>query len=62
MDMVIAAPDVETASEDYARRFAGEVGRYFLDVQAEIVLEMLASWPQASVLEVGGGHAQLAGP
>ena len=35
MDMVIAAPDVETASEGYARRFAGEVGRYFLAVQAE---------------------------
>lgn len=56
------APDVETASEDYARRFAGEVGRYFLDVQEETVLELLAPWRQARVLEVGGGHAQLAGP
>jgi SAM-dependent methyltransferase len=59
------APDIETASEDYARRFAGEVGRYFLDVQAETVLELLAPWPLAQiprVLEVGGGHAQLAGP
>lgn len=56
------APDVETASEDYARRFAGEVGRYFLDVQAATVLELLAPWPGARVLEVGGGHAQLAGP
>jgi ubiquinone/menaquinone biosynthesis C-methylase UbiE len=61
MDMVIAAPDVETASEDYARRFAGEVGRYFLDVQAETVLDLLTPWPRARVLEVGGGHAQLAG-
>ena len=55
-------PDVETASEEYARRFAGEVGRYFLDVQAATVLELLAPWPGARVLEVGGGHAQLAGP
>ena len=55
-------PDVETASEDYARRFAGKVGRYFLDVQAATVLELLAPWPGARVLEVGGGHAQLAGP
>jgi SAM-dependent methyltransferase len=55
-------PDVETASEGYARRFAGEVGRYFLDVQAATVLELLAPWPGARVLEVGGGHAQLAGP
>lgn len=59
---VPVAPDVETASEGYARRFAGEVGRYFLDVQAETVLDLLAPWPQARVLEVGGGHAQLAGP
>jgi SAM-dependent methyltransferase len=55
-------PDVETASEGYARRFAGEVGRYFLDVQAAAVLELLAPWPGSRVLEVGGGHAQLAPP
>jgi SAM-dependent methyltransferase len=55
-------PDVETASEDYARRFAGEVGEYFLAVQARTVLGLLAPWPGARVLEVGGGHAQLARP
>jgi SAM-dependent methyltransferase len=55
-------PDVETASEGYARRFAGEVGRFFLDVQAAAVLELLSPWPAARVLEVGGGHAQLAAP
>jgi SAM-dependent methyltransferase len=55
-------PDVETASEDYARRFAGEVGEYFLAVQARTVLDLLAPWPGARVLEVGGGHAQLARP
>jgi SAM-dependent methyltransferase len=64
MDTVIGReiPDVETASDGYARRFAGEVGKFFLDVQAKIVLELLAPWPGARVLEVGGGHAQLAGP
>ena len=56
------APDVETSSEDYARRFAGEVGEYFLAIQAETVLDLLAPWPRARVLEVGGGHAQLAAP
>jgi SAM-dependent methyltransferase len=55
-------PDVETASEGYARRFAGEAGAFFLDVQAATVLELLAPWPGARVLEVGGGHAQLAVP
>ena len=54
--------DVHTASDAYARRFSGGVGSWFLDVQARIVLDLLARWPRASVLEVGGGHAQLAGP
>ena len=54
--------DVHTASDDYARRFSGRVGEWFLDVQARIVLDLLAPWPKATVLDVGGGHAQLTGP
>jgi SAM-dependent methyltransferase len=38
------------------------VGAYFLDVQTSLVLDLLAPWPGATVLDVGGGHAQLAGP
>ena len=57
---VMEPPDVETASEGYALRFAGEVGVFFLEVQVRTVLDMLAPWPGARVLEVGGGHAQLA--
>jgi 2-polyprenyl-3-methyl-5-hydroxy-6-metoxy-1,4-benzoquinol methylase len=56
------APDVETASEDYARRFSGPVGAFFLEVQARTARELLAPWPGARVLDVGGGHAQLVGP
>ncbi|MCL4819009.1 MAG: methyltransferase domain-containing protein [Vicinamibacteria bacterium] len=52
--------DVETASADYARRFAGPVGTWFLDVQARATLELLAPFPRASVLDVGGGHGQVA--
>lgn len=52
--------DVETSSEGYASRFRGEVGRFFLDVQNSTVLDLLAPWPGARVLDVGGGHAQLA--
>jgi SAM-dependent methyltransferase len=60
----IAAPhhedaDVHTASDAYARRFAGGVGAWFLDVQARILLDLLRPWPKATVLDVGGGHAQL---
>jgi ubiquinone/menaquinone biosynthesis C-methylase UbiE len=54
--------DIETSSEDYARRFSGEIGKYFLSVQEKITLELLKEWPKARVLDVGGGHAQLAGP
>lgn len=56
------APDIESSSEGYARRFAGPVGEHFLDVQARLTLDLLAPYPGASVLDVGGGHAQLAVP
>lgn len=54
--------DVVTSSAAYARRFAGPVGAWFLEVQARTTLELLAPWPRASVLDVGGGHGQLLGP
>src|SRR6185503_17765426 len=54
--------DVVTSSDAYARRFAGPVGAWFLDVQARITLELVRPWPRASVLDVGGGHGQLLGP
>ena len=54
--------DIETSSEDYARRFSGKVGEYFLTVQSEITLQLLEQWEKAKVLDVGGGHAQLAVP
>jgi SAM-dependent methyltransferase len=54
--------DVVTSSDAYALRFAGGVGRYFLERQAAAVLELLRPWPGASVLDVGGGHGQVTGP
>ena len=52
--------DLETASDDYARRFSGEVGRWFLEMQARTVLELLHALPPlATILDVGGGHAQV---
>jgi 2-polyprenyl-3-methyl-5-hydroxy-6-metoxy-1,4-benzoquinol methylase len=54
--------DVETSSDEYARRFAGPIGRFFLDVQTRTTLELLRPFPGASVLDVGGGHGQLAAP
>ena len=51
--------DIETSSEDYAKRFSGEVGSWFLKVQEDISLKILASSPGAKILDVGGGHGQL---
>ena len=52
--------DVETASEGYAKRFASPVGVWMLDVQRDTTLDLLADAPDASVLDVGGGHGQIA--
>jgi SAM-dependent methyltransferase len=54
--------DIETSSENYARRFAGRVGEYFLEIQSRAVLDLLTPWPGSRLLEVGGGHAQVAVP
>jgi SAM-dependent methyltransferase len=53
--------DVETSSDAYARRFAGPLGEYFLEVQSRLTLDLLAPWPGARVLDVGGGHGQTIG-
>lgn len=60
--MYLETADIETASADYASRFSGAAGEYFLDKQTEITLFLLADLPQARILDVGGGHAQLAVP
>jgi hypothetical protein len=52
--------DIDTSSDDYARRFEGQVGTWFLEVQAHIIVELLRHLPQRStILDVGGGHAQI---
>jgi ubiquinone/menaquinone biosynthesis C-methylase UbiE len=55
--------DLASSSDAYAARFSGPVGRWFLDLQANITLDALAGLaPGATVLDVGGGHAQLVPP
>lgn len=58
LDGQIETPDIETSSDDYARRFSGSVGAWFLKVQEEATLRMLAPYPGARILDVGGGHGQ----
>lgn len=53
------APDIESSSTDYQRRFAGATGRWFVEVQAQAMLAALADLPRPMrVLDVGGGHGQ----
>ena len=52
-------PDIETASESYAQRFAGAAGQYLLAEQEAAIRAVLADWRGGTVLDVGGGHAQL---
>jgi SAM-dependent methyltransferase len=53
--------DIETSSDDYSRRFTGAVGRWFVETQGRITLGVLGALPMgASILDVGGGHAQIA--
>lgn len=55
-------PDLESSTDRYALRFAGAAGAYLLQVQTAVMLDLLRPWPGARVLDVGGGHAQLAPP
>lgn len=58
-------PDVVTASDEYALRFAGSAGEFLLSVQEETVSDLFSEYPPvapgAEVLDHGGTHGQLAG-
>ncbi len=54
--------DIETSSDAYATRFAGAAGQWMLEVQERLTLAMLVDRPGVSILDVGGGHGQLAVP
>lgn len=61
-ETIAETPDIETSSAEYASRFAGRAGRYFLDVQDRTVTEALAGLTPGTALDVGGGHGQLVDP
>ena len=52
-------PDIATSSDDYATRFAGDWGKYLLDVQNTLIEKALPTGKNLTVLELGGGHGQL---
>lgn len=54
--------DVETSSDAYALRFSGSVGQWLLGTQEKLATELINSITAKSVLDVGGGHGQIAIP
>ena len=52
--------DIETSSENYASRFSGAVGEWFLKIQEKATLKMLKNHSGSTILDVGGGHGQTA--
>jgi SAM-dependent methyltransferase len=55
--------DIHSSSERYARRFRGSVGQWLLDQQTRLTMLALQGLPDgAPILDVGGGHAQVAPP
>lgn len=54
--------DRETSTDEYARRFSGAVGAWFLERQTSLVLSHVRRTPARSVIDIGGGHGQSAAP
>ncbi len=54
--------DIETSNDDYATRFAGATGAWMLAVQTRLTRNLLRARSGDRVLDVGGGHGQLAAP
>jgi SAM-dependent methyltransferase len=50
--------DIETSSDAYAARFAGPAGEWLLSRQTYLLKNFLSDYPGATVLDIGGGHAQ----
>ncbi len=58
----IESADIATSSADYAKRFAGEVGQWLIDVQSSLFSSLISNLGTKTALDVGGGHGQLVEP
>jgi ubiquinone/menaquinone biosynthesis C-methylase UbiE len=60
------APDVASSTDAYALRFSGPAGTWLLERQTAAIAKLMAPWSGGSsgvsVLDVGGGHAQVTPP
>ena len=53
------SPDIFSSSPEYAKRFSGEIGQWFLEIQGNTVKELLNNSKELQIADIGGGHAQL---
>lgn len=63
MDATFPSPsyaDIETSSDEYAVRFSGEAGKWLLERQNSIIKRIIFSNKVETILDVGGGHGQIA--
>lgn len=53
-------PDIASSTDDYATRFSGKMGEWFLLVQQRATLRFLTAYSGRSikVADIGGGHGQ----
>lgn len=54
--------DIETSTDDYAKRFQGPAGEWMIKKQESIAMSFAGDFPGATVLDIGGGHGQIAIP
>ncbi|ETX12737.1 hypothetical protein OCH239_17365 [Roseivivax halodurans JCM 10272] len=54
--------DLAPSTDRYAQRFSGPTGNWLLSRQTNALRTLIAPWPGSEVLDVGGGHGQIAAP
>ncbi|HET7314091.1 class I SAM-dependent methyltransferase [Salinisphaera sp.] len=61
-DIGSSQPDLDASTDRYANRFRGKSGEWLLSRQTAAVRKLLKDDQGANVLDVGGGHGQIAAP
>jgi len=52
------SPDIESSSDEYAKRFSGKTGKWMLEIQNLATDTLLQQKENQTILDVGGGHGQ----
>lgn len=51
-------PDIHSSTPEYANRFSGQAGKWFIRVQEEVTQKLLEGLKPGLAIDVGGGHGQ----